>query len=639
MTSRGCAHKLDYIQGLGTDSDLAHPDLQEQGRPARGRTVRGLPRLLDHRLHPGRPAPRHQRRPRQRWSRRARARHEGLLRHHHEPHRRRDRLPGGRPDGVRLQGRRALPDRSRHAVRRPRLRRARAPSRPLDPATSFPYHPVLDPAEQNLKVPAWLNDVTLYHNRGDTTFTGENSQYGDFFGLDDLFTENPRVVDGMIDIYKTWVKDFGIDGFRIDTMKHVNDEFWQQFGPGDPAVRARSRASTDFFMFGEVALDGSGAAAKSFTSHYTTHDEMQAVLDFPFQDAARELRLAAAGATPRWRDFFVNDDWYTDADSNAYELPTFLGNHDMGRIGCFVDADNPGAARRRAARAGPARARADVLLPRQPGRLLRRRAGLHRRTAATRTPGRRCSPAGCPSTWRRRPDRHRRDPRRRTTSSPTHPLYQTISRPGRGHPGRTRRCATAPSRSATPSDGPGVFAFSRIDRDAAARVRRRAEQQRDGADRAGADVRRRTAPVPAGLRRRRRRTCTTARDRTPDGHACRRCRRSSTSSAGRIPPLQPRRRRSACAAGARPRESRGRMHGRGGRRRLLLLRGDLPARRSASGGWQPIGTDDNAPYRVFHDVGGLPAGHPAPVPRGRARQRRAHVDGPPGARPPCPHRW
>ena len=104
---------------------------------------------------------------------------------------------------------------------------------PLSATTSFPpgYTPVLDPAEQNLKQPAWLNDVTLYHNRGDTTFVGENSQYGDFFGLDDLFTENPRVVRGMIDIYKTWIRDFSIDGFRIDTMKHVNDEFWQKFSP------------------------------------------------------------------------------------------------------------------------------------------------------------------------------------------------------------------------------------------------------------------------------------------------------------------------------------------------------------------------------------------------------------------------
>ncbi|GAA2088469.1 alpha-amylase family glycosyl hydrolase [Actinomadura alba] len=211
----------------------------------------------------------------------------------------------------------------------------------LDPAKSFPYTPVLDDGEKNLKVPSWLNDVTLYHNRGNTTFTGEDSQYGDFFGLDDLMTENPRVVNGFTDIYKAWIKDFGIDGFRIDTMKHVDDEFWHKFGPG-LLQYARANGKPDFFMFGEVALDGSDAAAKSFTSHYTTHNKMQAILDFPFQDAARNFASRSRG-NAALAQFFRNDDWYTDADSNAYELPTFLGNHDMGRIGYFLTRDNPGA--------------------------------------------------------------------------------------------------------------------------------------------------------------------------------------------------------------------------------------------------------------------------------------------------------
>lgn len=211
----------------------------------------------------------------------------------------------------------------------------------LDPQTSFPYTPVLDDDEQDLKVPAWLNDPTMYHNRGNTTFTGEDSQYGDFFGLDDLFTERPEVVDGMTDIYSAWIDEFGIDGYRIDTMKHVNDEFWQQFGRGILDF-AHRHGKPDFFMFGEVALDGSDAAAKSFTSHYTTHDGMQAVLDFPFQDAARGF--ASKGlATDRLARFFTDDDWYTDADSNASTLPTFLGNHDMGRIGYFLRTDNPDA--------------------------------------------------------------------------------------------------------------------------------------------------------------------------------------------------------------------------------------------------------------------------------------------------------
>ncbi|UKA54795.1 alpha amylase C-terminal domain-containing protein [Arthrobacter sp. FW305-BF8] len=206
----------------------------------------------------------------------------------------------------------------------------------LDAGTSFPYTPVLDPAEQNLKVPDWLNDPTLYHNRGDTTFAGENSFYGDFFGLDDLFTEHPTVVAGMTDIYETWLRDFGVDGFRIDTMKHVNDEFWQQFGP-DVLAYAKEHGKDEFFMFGEV-FDTS----KSFTSQFTTRNRMQAVLDFPFQDAARNFASKSQNAKAL-ETFFAADDWYTDADSNVYQLPTFLGNHDMGRIGSFISTDNPDA--------------------------------------------------------------------------------------------------------------------------------------------------------------------------------------------------------------------------------------------------------------------------------------------------------
>ena len=207
----------------------------------------------------------------------------------------------------------------------------------LDPDTSFPYHPFV-PEDLPRKVPEWLNDVTLYHNRGDTTFTGaEDPLYGDFFGLDDLFTEHPRVVRGMIDIYKTWVRDFRIDGFRIDTMKHVNDELWQQFGP-EVLQFARQQGLKEFFMFGEVF----DLEVKAFTARYTTRAKMQSVLDFAFQARAQDF-AANSGPTARLQRFFEDDDLYTDADSNVYQLPTFLGNHDIGRIGRFVSVANPGA--------------------------------------------------------------------------------------------------------------------------------------------------------------------------------------------------------------------------------------------------------------------------------------------------------
>ena len=86
-----------------------------------------------------------------------------------------------------------VPHRVGTAVRRPRLRRQRhLPA--ARPGHELPLHAVVPARPSRPKVPAWLNDVTLYHNRGNTTFVGENSYYGDFFGLDDLFTEHPRVV-------------------------------------------------------------------------------------------------------------------------------------------------------------------------------------------------------------------------------------------------------------------------------------------------------------------------------------------------------------------------------------------------------------------------------------------------------------
>jgi len=202
----------------------------------------------------------------------------------------------------------------------------------LDVTTSFPYHPVFDStADATVKVPAWLNDRTLYHNRGDSTFAGESSEYGDFVGLDDLFTENPKVVDGMIDVYKAWV-DLGIDGFRIDTVKHVNTEFWQKFSPAIQA-EANRVGNRDFFMFGEVY-----DARPEYMSTFTTKAKLPATLDFGFQ--AQAQAFAQGKATTNLRDLFVADDYYTDTDSNAYELPTFLGNHDMGRLSYLLKASS-----------------------------------------------------------------------------------------------------------------------------------------------------------------------------------------------------------------------------------------------------------------------------------------------------------
>ncbi|WP_030314235.1 pullulanase-type alpha-1,6-glucosidase [Streptomyces flavochromogenes] len=201
---------------------------------------------------------------------------------------------------------------------------------------SFPYTPVPSTEKADAKVPAWLNDPTMYHNRGDSTWAGESAEYGDFVGLDDLWTERPEVVDGMRRIYEKWVRDFKIDGFRIDTVKHVDLDFWTQWATALDAY-AKKQGREDFFMFGEVY-----SADTTVTSPYVTRGRLDATLDFPFQDAARAFASQGAGAD-RLAKVFSEDYRYTTDKANAYEQVTFLGNHDMGRIGTFLKQDNPNA--------------------------------------------------------------------------------------------------------------------------------------------------------------------------------------------------------------------------------------------------------------------------------------------------------
>jgi glycosidase len=207
---------------------------------------------------------------------------------------------------------------------------------PLDPNISFPHIPTFaTPEDATIKSPAWLNDVTMYHNRGNSTFTGESNTFGDFFGLDDLFTENPAVLRGMTDLQASLITRYDIDGFRIDTMRHVNIEFWQEFAPAIKAAAAAA-GKPDFFFFGEVS-GGDPILESSFTNV-----GVPATLDFVV-DAALDQYVAGRGSGSQLADAFDSDDWLTDADNNASMQVKFFGNHDEGRMGYFIDTANPNA--------------------------------------------------------------------------------------------------------------------------------------------------------------------------------------------------------------------------------------------------------------------------------------------------------
>jgi glycosidase len=206
-------------------------------------------------------------------------------------------------------------------------------------AKYMPEVPYLAPADAHRKKPAWLNSVLNYHNRGNIDWSSCSQQcfeQGDVYGLDDLFTEKPVVWQGLAQIYSSWITRFHVDGFRVDTAKHVNAAFFKLWVPRVRAA-AKSIGVTDFPIFGEVAGDTDAVDQAA----YVRDRGLPQVLDFPFQSVASAFAAGATGALAvahRLQD----DDYFRLPDGVDPAFPTFLGNHDMGRAAYEISSQAPG---------------------------------------------------------------------------------------------------------------------------------------------------------------------------------------------------------------------------------------------------------------------------------------------------------
>ena len=205
-------------------------------------------------------------------------------------------------------------------------------------ASTMPETPLLLAADSHLKKPAWLNSPLNYHDRGNIDFGSCSQQcfeQGDFFGLDDLFTEKPNVMNGLAQIYASWITRFHVDGFRVDTAKHVNAACFRLWVP---KVRKAARAAgiVDFPIFGEVTLND----AVDLADFVRTRGLPQ-LLDFPFQQVATDYAAGVSGAkglSHRLED----DDYFRMPNGVDPAFTTFLGNHDMGRAAQQIESRAPG---------------------------------------------------------------------------------------------------------------------------------------------------------------------------------------------------------------------------------------------------------------------------------------------------------
>lgn len=129
----------------------------------------------------------------------------------------------------------------------------------------------------------WFDDPSWYHRRGRVYVWWHENDYtkefvrsqettGDFpGGLKDLATDHPDTKEALIRVFEYWIEVADFDGFRVDTVKHIDRPdiarnvrgFWGEF---TDRMRAKAKAlgKQNFFIFGE-GFDGNDELIGSYT--------------------------------------------------------------------------------------------------------------------------------------------------------------------------------------------------------------------------------------------------------------------------------------------------------------------------------------------------------------------------------------
>ncbi|MFA6003029.1 MAG: alpha-amylase family glycosyl hydrolase [Elusimicrobiota bacterium] len=200
------------------------------------------------------------------------------------------------------------------------------------PAPDDPVFGMNDPRVVEHKAAAVYNftpNITDFNDRKQTlTYT-----LGD---LDDINLHSTLAVDRLKEIYRYWIKEVGVDGFRVDTVYYTPEDFYEHFlydsARQSPGVKryARQLGIADFFVFGEAWSYDYPGINRYLRQGRTAR--MDSAIDLPLNEALVQVfyrqapteKIRAALAQKRHnRNLWVN----------------FLDNHDIERM--FSRADGP----------------------------------------------------------------------------------------------------------------------------------------------------------------------------------------------------------------------------------------------------------------------------------------------------------
>ena len=184
--------------------------------------------------------------------------------------------------------------------------------------------------------PQELQNEDWYRRQGEVTDWTDRTQYlnGDFYNLKELRTTDSAVRGALIDVYKWLIAKTDADGFRVDTVKHVETQFFAVFCS---ALReyALSIGKKNFFIFGEVA--GEDTLMETYIGPNTPSPSgefflgLDSVLDFPlFHVLPDVIKGFKSPDELRERYTKLHGTLSSHGLASRYYV-TFLDNHDQSQ--------------------------------------------------------------------------------------------------------------------------------------------------------------------------------------------------------------------------------------------------------------------------------------------------------------------
>lgn len=209
----------------------------------------------------------------------------------------------------------------------------RSPPVPRPSQPPFNRNDPRDPAQRAEGIYHWTPDVLDYQDPAQE----HNFQMS---GLDDLNTENPVVRRALRKSYGHWIRQVGVDAYRVDTAFYVPPDYFADFlrakDPAAPGMAAVARATgrQDFLVFGEgfgIDKPFQDREAKKIEGYMTGADGrplMQGMLNFPLYGA---LGDAFARGRPT-AELAHRVAALARLHRRPHLMPTFVDNHDVDRF-------------------------------------------------------------------------------------------------------------------------------------------------------------------------------------------------------------------------------------------------------------------------------------------------------------------